>query len=81
MIPRKAVLVLLLAAAAMIAGCGRRAQLDRPAPLTGAAAAREQAANRAHDAGALVGDPQAPQSVDEVRNQPIAAKREAPVPQ
>lgn len=76
MIPRKALLALLIVGLAL-AGCGRRAQLDKPTaqsktyPPNTAQLTRQQAANRARAEGAKVGDPRAPQSVDEVRNQPL----------
>jgi len=69
------ILVLALAAAAL-AGCGRQAQLDRPGPLTGRAAAhptperaaKDQAAARARADSAGLADPQGPQSIDEVKS-------------
>ena len=64
-----------LAAAALLAGCGRQGELERPAPLFGKASQpspdalrRQQAAQRAYAEGQARADPQAPQSVDEVRS-------------
>lgn len=65
-----------LAAAAALAGCGKQSLLERPAPLFGKtppqegrwATAREASAARARTDGAVAAGPQAPQSVDEVRN-------------
>ena len=76
MIPRNAAGLLPLLALLALAGCGRQAMLERPRPLTGhpftpnaEALTREQAANRALRDGAVGADPQAPQSVEEVRDQ------------
>jgi outer membrane murein-binding lipoprotein Lpp len=69
-------LVALLASAAALAGCGRQAQLDRPGPLTGRPAAhptpqraaKDEAAARARADAAGRSDPEAPQSIDEVKH-------------
>jgi hypothetical protein len=86
MISRTAVLALFIAAGALGA-CGKQGELERPAPLvgkaqTGPSAAklkRDQAAARARNDGAVNADPQAPQSVDEVRNLGVQTQREHPV--
>jgi hypothetical protein len=87
----RASLIALAAVAAALCGCGRQAQLDRPGPLTGRAAAhptperavKDQAAARARADAAAYADPQAPQSIDEVKSlglkhPPGAAEGEVP---
>jgi hypothetical protein len=83
MIPRKAVLALLAAGAALsLAGCGRQAELARPQPMWGKPRpvgaqklTRQQAAARARADAAPHADPVAPQSVEEVRDQPLAGQK------
>ncbi len=74
-------LTLTALAAAALAGCGKQGDLERPAPLfhhtltpSAQTLTREQAADRARADGADSADPQAPQSVDEVRNQRVAPR-------
>ena len=66
-----------------MSGCGKQAELARPAPLfghafapSGQAMARRDAAARARADGAAAAGPQAlaPQSVDEVRDQRLTAR-------
>ncbi len=71
-----------LAAAAVLAGCGRQGELERPRPLFGKpstpaadAKSRDQAMARARADGAKHADPRAPQSIDEVREQGVASLR------
>jgi hypothetical protein len=68
-----------------LAGCGRQAELDRPLPRLGQTkgpsaeqVTRDQAAARARREGAANADPRAPESVDEVRNQPLPAPPPSP---
>ena len=68
-----------------LAGCGRQAEFERPRPLIGkprqpsaAQLNRDAAAARARADGAVKADPQAPQSVDEVRDR-VPTQRENPV--
>ena len=84
MIQRLAMTGLAALAAAALAGCGKQADLDRPAPLFGhvrapsaEALGRDQAAARARADGAASAGPQAkaPQSIDEVRNRGIPTHR------
>ena len=86
MTKRLALAVLAALAAAATAGCGKQAELARPAPLfghafepSGQAMARRDAAARARADGAAAAGPQAlaPQSVDEVRDQRVTASRSA----
>jgi hypothetical protein len=67
---------------AVLAGCGRQAELERPSPLIGKPkspsaerVARDEAAARARRDAAGKADPIAPQSVDEVREQGRVAQR------
>ena len=90
MISNKAVVGRLILAGVLgcgLAACGKQGELERPAPLVGrpqggptsAQLTRDQAAARARQEGAANSDPQAPQSVDEVRNQGVQTQREHPV--
>jgi hypothetical protein len=92
MIPRTAVLALMLLVGGALGGCGRQAELDRPAyPLFGQPRtpgaerlARDVGADRARREGAANADPRAPISIDEVRNQPVLpppASAAPPAPQ
>ena len=88
---RLAIAALAALAAAATAGCGKQAELARPAPLFGhafepsaQAMARRDAAARARADGLAAAGPQAlaPQSVDEVRDQRVTASvaSDAPPP-
>ncbi len=79
---------LLLSASALAAlalvGCGRQGALERPRPLFGRestpspqAVTRTQAAARARNEARAMGDPRAPQSVDEVRELGLSPVDEA----
>ena len=76
MISRTMTLVLAAAAAAALTGCGKQSLLERPAPLFGKtapqegrwASERDASAARARTDGKVAAGPQAPQSVDEVRD-------------
>ena len=90
MIPRTAVLALMLLVGGALGGCGRQAELDRPAlsgppnPPSAERVARDQGADRARREGAANADPRAPISIDEVRNQPVLpppASAAPPAPQ
>ncbi len=80
MISRRAMLAIAaLGAAASLAACGRQGELERPSPLFGNpstpsadAVTRDQATERARADAALRADPQAPQSIVEVRDQGVA---------
>jgi hypothetical protein len=63
-------LVLALASAMGLAGCGKQADLARPGPTTQATAPteRDQAARRALQDTAATADPHAPQSYYELRS-------------
>ena len=74
MTPRLFILSL-IAGGAVLAGCGRQADLEVPRPMFGggAQATPEEAAaraaeDRARSEGATQADPQAPQSAEEQRN-------------
>jgi hypothetical protein len=87
MIPRNAILALVVLGAASLGACGKQAELERPKPLIGHGRpppsaqqlTRDKAAARARDDGLATADPQAPQSVDEVRGQGVQTQREHPV--
>ena len=81
------VLALAALAGASLAGCGKQGELERPSPLFGhvrpssaQVLARDQAAARARADGLAAAGPQAlaPQSVDEVRDQGLAAHKTKP---
>jgi hypothetical protein len=87
MIRRNAILAL-MAAAALLSACGRRATLDKPAPLIGETykptaeqLTRDESAARARKEGAVHADRVAPQSVDEVRTQRLPANSDEPASQ
>lgn len=88
MSPRLIILAL-IAASAGLAACGKTADLDRPAPMFGAAndsapitKSREDAAARAlADADRVTPADNAPQSIGELRDYTGAAKPKKPVKQ
>ena len=68
-------LALAALAALALSGCGKQGELERPRPLVGhgvepnaSTRTRQQAEARARREAAAASDQQAPQSVDEVRN-------------
>ena len=77
--------LLALGAPLLLAGCGRQARLDRPAPLVGPrtepsadTTSRRQAQARARRDADAAGHPRGPQSIDEVRNLGLT-NRENPI--
>jgi len=75
-LPSLGALALAALAALSIAGCGKQGELERPRPLVGHGTepndqtrTRQAAAARARREAAQGTDRQAPQSVDEVRNE------------
>ena len=82
MSPRLVILAM-IAGAAVLAGCGKTADLDRPAPMFGhptdeapMTKTREAAAARARaDAAKAAPDDHAPQSIQELRDYTLPARK------